>query len=237
LAVEDRPREEEVIDKAVKESPEEDDLEETKDVEEKIEKKPEIPEKKTVVTEAIKPITQESKEEAKQKIRRRIKRTANVLIKAWRFDLEKRHHEAAEKLGETRISDDSWKGHTQVRSVITNNKKLFSKTLLKGKWKSYPMSNALLRKYIPLVNESIKPFWHVPLELDPSLQVLMKVKVAKNGSVLSYEPVEISGNWVFDRSVKKIFANLGQLPPLPKEFPGEVTEIGLRFTSSQTNSN
>jgi len=88
-----------------------------------------------------------------------------------------------------------------------------------------------------LVNETIKPFWHVPLELDPSLQVLMKVKVAKNGLVLTYEPVEISGNWVFDRSVKKIFANLGRLPPLPEEFPGEVTEIGLRFTSSQTNSN
>jgi outer membrane biosynthesis protein TonB len=60
----------------------------------------------------------------------------------------------------------------------------------------------------------------------------MKVRliIAKDGTLLQYSFVKVSGNRIFDQSVKSLFAKLETLPPLPDNFEGKLTEIGLKFT-------
>ena len=231
----------------VKEVPEV--LEEAKDIAEEVSEKEvtidavavKVPEKDEVLElEKVEDIIETKPKPTKkeeQRIRQRVKKTAHILVKAWSFNLIKRGSEADKKTEKSTVDTKSWEGYSKIQSVISNNKALLAGTMLRGKWKSSPMSEAMLRKYLPLVNDTIKLHWHIPLELDPSLQVLMKVKIARNGRILFYEPVETSGNFLYDQSIKRVFANLVQLPPLPENFPGEFTEIGLRFKSSQTNLN
>jgi outer membrane biosynthesis protein TonB len=57
----------------------------------------------------------------------------------------------------------------------------------------------------------------------------VKVVVDKEGKVLEYEFEKLSGNALFDKSVKDVFKDLSALLPLPAAFDGPLTEIGLRF--------
>lgn len=211
-----------------------------------VERVPEIVENLTEINDAPpqeitelplidKPAERRKQEENMQKIRVHVKRDMDALIKTWGFDLKKQRKKNTKQRKKNRAEIISSKGYFGVKSIISANKKLFSRTMLGGKWKSPPLSAAMRRKYLPLVDEKIKLHWHIPLELDPSLEVLMMVKIAKSGKILFYEPVETSGSRVFDQSVRNLFTSLVQLPPLPESFPGDFTEIGLRFKSSQTD--
>lgn len=172
----------------------------------------------------------EIQKQIEQKKRKRVIQKSKLLVKSWNLDLAKQRTKT-DQSGKSPAK--SWKGLSAVKTIVSANKKIFSKTLLRGKWKNPVMSPVLLRRYLPIVNEAIKPYWNVPVELDPTLQVLIKALVAKDGRILSVEPVETSGSKLFDQAVKKVFVKLVQLPPLPEAFPGEFTEIGLRFKSSQ----
>ena len=60
----------------------------------------------------------------------------------------------------------------------------------------------------------------------------MKVRlvIAKDGTLLQYSFEKVSGNKIFDNSVRSLFSKLKTLPPLPKTFDGKLTELGLKFT-------
>ncbi len=121
---------------------------------------------------------------------------------------------------------------SKAKSVIKNNAQLFSQKKLNLKWKSPPLSPAQVRKYMPLVKAQFKKYWKIALEQDPSLEVLVKIKIAKSGGIIDYEIVETSGNWAFDQSVRNIFRKTKTLVPLPDDFSGVFTEIGFKFNSS-----
>jgi hypothetical protein len=53
--------------------------------------------------------------------------------------------------------------------------------------------------------------------------------IAKDGTLLQYSLDNVSGNKIFDQSIKSLLSNLKTLPPLPDNFDGKLTEIGLRF--------
>ncbi len=71
--------------------------------------------------------------------------------------------------------------------------------------------------------------WKLPVELSKDLETKVKIIIAKDGTLLEYSFVKLSRNKIFDQSIKSLFAELETLPPLPKDFDGKVTEIGLNF--------
>ena len=124
-----------------------------------------------------------------------------------------------------------------VKNVIRNNSNLFSQKRLKLKWKIPPLSPVLQRIYFPQVDEAIKRYWTLPPSLNPALENIVKVIIAKDGKIVSTKFLETSGNPIFDQFVKKVFKELKNLPPLPEPFPGKLTEISLRFTPARANTN
>lgn len=127
--------------------------------------------------------------------------------------------------------------HDAVKGVIKNNANLFSQKQLKLKWKIPALSPVLQRIYFPQVDGAIKKYWRLPPSLDPALENIVKVIIAKDGKVVSTDFLETSGNPIFDQFVKKVFKQLNNLPPLPERFPGKWTEISLRFTPAKANTN
>ncbi|MCP4296589.1 MAG: TonB C-terminal domain-containing protein [Proteobacteria bacterium] len=120
-----------------------------------------------------------------------------------------------------------------VQNVVARKSKIFSQNRLTAKWKSPAMSDAMLRFYMPQVNKAINPYWKIPLEMDPSLKVLVEIKVTKIGQIQSYEIMQTSGNKLLDQAVRRIFRKLKSLPPLPKGYPGQFFEFGLTFKPLQ----
>jgi outer membrane biosynthesis protein TonB len=53
--------------------------------------------------------------------------------------------------------------------------------------------------------------------------------VDRKGTILQYAFVDISGNKIFDQSVRDLLNELEVLLPLPEEFEGSLTEIGIKF--------
>lgn len=85
------------------------------------------------------------------------------------------------------------------------------------------------RTYLQEVYTFISVKWKLPAELAKKLETKVRLIVAKDGTLLEYEFVKVSGNKIFDQSVKSLLADLEKLPALPKDFDGKVTEIGLKF--------
>ena len=86
------------------------------------------------------------------------------------------------------------------------------------------------KSYLQIVNSYIKEKWKLPVELNAQLEMKVRLVIAKNGDLLQYSFEKISGNKIFDNSVKSLFAKLKTLPPLPDNFDGKLTELGLKFT-------
>ena len=51
----------------------------------------------------------------------------------------------------------------------------------------------------------------------------------RKGTIPQYAFVDISGNKIFDQSVRDLLNELDKLLPLPEEFEGALTEIGINF--------
>ena len=85
------------------------------------------------------------------------------------------------------------------------------------------------RVYLKAVYTFISDKWKLPAELARKLETRVRLIIAKDGTLLEYSFVKVSGNKIFDQSVKSLLADLETLPALPKDFDGKVTEIGLKF--------
>ena len=57
----------------------------------------------------------------------------------------------------------------------------------------------------------------------------VKLVLDRKGTILQYAFVDISGNKIFDQSVRDLLNELDKLLPLPEEFEGALTEIGINF--------
>ena len=120
-------------------------------------------------------------------------------------------------------------------SGIENKTEVFSKIIsefgkgTKVKRKIKKLGVLQRRTYLQEVYTFISIKWKLPVELAKKLETKVRLIVAKDGTLLEYEFVKVSGNKIFDQSVKTLLADLEKLPPLPKDFDGKVTEIGLKF--------
>jgi len=181
--------------------------------------------------ETIKSAVRVKKDRSKE-----VKKQFSSIVKNFKVDLGKRSQKIKEQVETEKEERKSQGNIKKVKTIVTDNSELFKQRQLAAKWKHFPMSRSMTRSYIPRVMDVIKPYWNLPLEMDPSLEILVKLKIAKSGTILDYEFVESSRNRFFNHSVIQVFKNLNQLPPLPEGFSGESTEIGLRFTSKQNNN-
>ena len=120
-------------------------------------------------------------------------------------------------------------------SGIENTTEVFSKIIsdfgkgTKVKRKIKKLGVLQRRSYLQEVYAFIRDKWKLPAELAKKLKTKVRLIIAKDGTLLEYEFVKVSGNKIFDQSVKSLLADLETLPALPKDFDGKVTEIGLSF--------
>ena len=121
-------------------------------------------------------------------------------------------------------------GKAQVAEVIAKNSTLFAKGKSKIARKIKKLGVLQRGTYLQIVNNYIQEQWKLPAELSDHLEMKVRLIIAKDGTLLQYSFVKVSGNRIFDQSVKSLFAKLEALPPLPDNFEGKLTEIGLKFT-------
>ena len=122
-------------------------------------------------------------------------------------------------------------GSSKARAaeVITNNSSLFAKGRSNIARRITKLGVLESKEYLQIVNSYIKEKWKLPVELNAKLEIKVRLIIAKDGSLLQYAFDKVSGNKIFDNSVKSLFAKLKTLPPLPKNFDGKLTELGLKF--------
>ena len=120
-------------------------------------------------------------------------------------------------------------------SGIENKTEVFSKLIsefgkgTKVKRKIKKLGVLQSRAYLKEVYTFISDKWKLPAELARKLETKVRLIIAKDGTLLEYSLVKVSGNKIFDQAVKSLLADLETLPALPKDFDGKVTEIGLKF--------
>ena len=78
--------------------------------------------------------------------------------------------------------------------------------------------------YYALVHRKIWSEWIYPETGSAGLEVIITVKLDRDGKVISHEIEKSSGNSLFDRSALKAITKASPLPPPPTEI-----EIGVRF--------
>ena len=129
------------------------------------------------------------------------------------------------KQGKLSVSDMS-----QATEVITKNSALFAKGKSKITRNIPKLSVVQHRDYLQELDSYILDKWKLPAELSAHLVTKVKLVIAKDGTLLQYSLVKVSGNRIFDQSIKSLFNKLETLPPLPENFEGKLTEIGLKFS-------
>ena len=118
---------------------------------------------------------------------------------------------------------------SQAVEVITNNTSLFSKGRSKLARKVKKLGVLEYNSYLKKVYSHILQQWKLPVELSADLEMKVRLLIAKDGTLLQYALDDVSGNKIFDQSIKSLLSKLKTLPPLPEIFDGKLTEIGLRF--------
>ena len=113
--------------------------------------------------------------------------------------------------------------------VVSKNAALFAAGKSKIRDKIKPMSLFQYREYLMKVDPILRQKWKIPLEISTKLEVRVKLVLDRKGTILQYAFVDISGNKIFDQSVRDLLNELDKLLPLPAEFEGALTEIGINF--------
>ena len=86
------------------------------------------------------------------------------------------------------------------------------------------VSSADAESYYALITEEIWSEWIPPDYGATGLEVIISIKINRDGKVISREIEKSSGNTFFDRSASKAISKASPLPPPPVEM-----EIGVRF--------
>mgnify|MGYP003715348665 CR=1 FL=1 len=152
------------------------------------------------------------------------------ILKGFKLDTKNLNLKNLRKQGEI-----SKTGKVQVGEVITKNSALFAKGKSKIARKIKKLGVVQSSNYGQVVYSYIVEQWTLPAQLSPHLELKLKLIIAKDGTLLQYSFVKVSGNRIFDQSLKSVFAKFKTLPPLPDDFDGKLTEIGLKFTPNMEN--
>ena len=107
----------------------------------------------------------------------------------------------------------------KARSPITPLSFAAGKSKIRDKIK--PMSLFQYREYLMKVDPILRQKWKIPLEISAKLEVRVKLVLDRKGTILQYAFVDISGNKIFDQSVRDLLNELDKLLPLPEEFEGD----------------
>ncbi len=177
--------------------------------------------------------TVESAIEVERISREEVRKNFSSLVKNLRVDLGNRSRSVQARTKSREEERTSKTRAEKVQTIVASNEELIKEKKIAAKWKQFPMSRIMKLEYMPKVDEVIKAHWKLPFEMDHSLEAQVRVIIAKSGNILDFEIVESSSNRFFNHTVLQVFKNLDYLPPLPEDFSGESTEIGLRFTSKQ----
>jgi colicin import membrane protein len=81
-----------------------------------------------------------------------------------------------------------------------------------------------LNFYYALITRKIWSHWVYPDFESTGLEVIVSIKIDRDGRIVSHQIEKSSGNVLFDRSAIKALSKASPLPPPPKEM-----EIGVRF--------
>lgn len=79
--------------------------------------------------------------------------------------------------------------------------------------------------YYSLISRRIWQNWVYPGAQIPGLEIIISIKIDRDGRIISHGVEKFSGNILFDRSALKAISEASPLPPPPS---GEI-EIGVRF--------
>ncbi|HWP34582.1 MAG TPA: TonB family protein, partial [Thermodesulfobacteriota bacterium] len=93
-------------------------------------------------------------------------------------------------------------------------------------------------EYYNLAAQQIRGYWLVPEWVRAhDVNVVVSVKVARDGRIVSITIERRSGNPGLDQSVERALekARLARLPPLPEEFPGQEMEFGIIFNPTRAS--
>jgi hypothetical protein len=185
----------------------------------------ELSELKKLSLEDLKALEQTIPESAKNKTI-----SLGKILKGFKLDTKNLNLKKLRKQGEI-----SKTGKGQVAEVITKNSALFAKGKSKIARKIKKLGVVQSSNYGQVVYSYIVEQWTLPAQLSPHLELKVRLIVAKDGTLLQYSFVKVSGNRIFDQSLKSVFAKFKTLPPLPDDFDGKLTEIGLKFTPNMEN--
>ena len=152
------------------------------------------------------------------------------VLKGFKLDTKNLNLKKLRKQGEI-----SKTGKGRVAEVITKNSALFAKGKSKIARKIKKLGVVQSRNYGQVVYSYIVEQWTLPAQLSPHLEMKVRLIIAKDGTLLQYSFVKVSGNRIFDQSLKSVFAKFKTLPPLPNDFDGKLTEIVLKFTPNMEN--
>jgi TonB family protein len=96
-------------------------------------------------------------------------------------------------------------------------------------------SDVRFQRYYTALWRRIREAWVLPgmegIEED-SLEAIVVITVARDGTILAHRFERHSGNPVVDESVVRAIKKADPLPPLPEGLRGRVLEVGIRFFPS-----
>lgn len=84
------------------------------------------------------------------------------------------------------------------------------------------------RAYYALIRDSVQENWRYPYS-DDKVMIIVYIKIAGDGRVVSSRIEESSGNSLFDESLLGAIRKASPFAPLPQGFPDEYLEAELRF--------
>jgi hypothetical protein len=180
--------------------------------------------------------TIESAFPTEQKRKSASRRRLGSLVSDFKTDLESRARSVEREIEEEEKERSSPQRQRKAESIVEGQRELLDQNRLVARWTHFPMSRVMEREYAALAIDRIRDQWHQALEVEPDLEVRVRLMIAKSGKILKYDFTELSPNRYFNQVIAQIFKDLVQLPPLPDGFTGESTEIGFRFTPKRFNS-
>lgn len=87
------------------------------------------------------------------------------------------------------------------------------------------------RLYYNMIWEKIRNAWVLPegITKDKNLEVIVALRIKRDGTIEKYWIEKGSGNTYFDQSTIRAINKANPLPPLPEGFMEEIFEVGVRF--------
>jgi TonB family protein len=92
------------------------------------------------------------------------------------------------------------------------------------------MQQMRVSNYYGELLSAVDRVWAVPPSLEHSnLLAVVSAVIDRNGNILRYTVETPSGNAVFDQAAVRTLFRASPLPPIPRDIPDDIIEVGIRF--------